>query len=327
MSEISLMDFASQTFHLLIAPPAWGKTQLLGQWLSQSNSRFLYISPLRALADEVQALWPELWVVVPEEIVALDWESLGQESPDLVVIWDEVHLVKEWGESFRPLMLEAWFGFCLSGLRGVGLTATLTADVLCYLKASLSEAHTHLIVGDAGNMQFKFPPQAWRVGDSAQLLFALNFTAGRTLIFCSSRQQVDQLVLHFSREQKTWGCKGGETKKFRERLERESPPEMIVATSCLSHGVNLPSVVRVVVLSDEFPDWLAHQMFTRGGRRGEAFEVWCPWKLAPAHFSLRLRALLSLKVLVMINSTLNSLHLWWHGSRRHRRSNYSSERA
>ncbi len=86
MSDISLMDFAHHTFHLLIAPPAWGKTRLLGLWLTQSNKRYLYISPLRALADEVKALWPELWVVVPEEVFALDWESLREESPDIVVI-------------------------------------------------------------------------------------------------------------------------------------------------------------------------------------------------------------------------------------------------
>ncbi len=224
-------------------------------------------------------------------------------------------------------MLEAWFGFCLSGLRGVGLTATLTDDVLSYLKSSLSEAHTHLILGDAGNMQFKFPPHAWRIGRGESLLAALSLMEGRTLIFSSSRQQVDQIVNHFSNEKRTWGCKGGETKFFRERLKREQPPEVIVATSCLSHGVNLPPVARVVVLSDEFPDWLAHQMFTRGGRRGEVFEVWCPWRLAPVKLSLRLRALLALKLLVMIKSTLNSLHLWWHGSRRHRSSDYSSKRA
>lgn len=295
------MQFLAHTFQLLLAPPAWGKTRLFASWVQHTQTEFLYICPLRALALEVQASNPSVWVALPEELLRLDWEALSREKPALVVVWDEVHLVPEWGLTFRHALLEAWYGFCLSGLAGVGFTATLTPETQQFLEASLCENHEWLLTGDAGNFRYKTPPRKLLAGPVAHLseLVLDPDDEARTLIFCATRGDVDRWLARL-REQaiSAWGCKGGETRAFSERLAVEAAPRVIVATSCLSHGVNLPTLDRVVILDAAAPAWLVHQMQTRAGRRGEPFEIWMSWRasalvgpqrlLAFWHFSCRL---------------------------------------
>lgn len=309
------MIFPRQTFQLLIAPPAWGKTRLFREWVAQEATQFLLISPLRALATEIQASCPSAWVALPEELLALDWEGLAKARPDLVVVWDEVHLVCEWGLSFRHSLLEAWYGFCMSGLAGVGLTATLTTGVKSFLLETLRENHHHLLVGDAGNFLFKHRPAAWWWAPRPwveELL--LETRAGRTLIFTRHRHEVDHWCARLNKHGiRTWGCKGGETREFSQRLITEATPDVIVATSCLSHGVNLPELRRVVLLDETAPDWMIHQMRTRAGRRGEAFEVWTTWGVGTVPLRHRPLALLRAFVLVMMNRARTHLAAWWYG--------------
>lgn len=308
------MIFLPQTFHLLIAPPAWGKTHLVKSWVENSGLKFLIISPLRALATEIQQNCPAAWVALPEELQTLDWEALAQEQPGLVVVWDEVHLISEWGLSFRHALMEAWYGFCLSGLAGVGLTATLTSSIKMFLQETLTENHLHLLTGDAGNFQFKHAPHAWYWAPRKWIEeLAAEKLSGRTLIFCHHRHEVDRWCERLTKNGvKAWGCKGGETRVFSQRLVEESLPDVIVATSCLSHGVNLPELSRVVLLDSKAPDWMIHQMRTRAGRRGEGFEVWAVWGI---EVPLRQRplALLRAGVRVMMRRTLTHLSAWWYG--------------
>jgi superfamily II DNA helicase RecQ len=309
------MIFIPQTFQLLIAPPAWGKTRLFQSWLAENEARFLLVAPLRALATEIQASCPRAWVALPEELRALDWEALARERPDLVVVWDEVHLVYEWGLSFRHALLEAWYGFCVSGLAGVGLTATLTGEVELFLRDTLRENHHHLLTGDAGNFLFKHRPTGWCWAPRPWVEELLREKLpGRTLIFCRHRQEVDRWCARFSaRGIRAWGCKGGETREFSRRLGTEAPPDVIVATSCLSHGVNLPALDRVVLLDRQAPAWMVHQMRTRAGRRGEAFEVWTTWGVASVPLRHRPRALLRACARVMMNRARTHLSAWCHG--------------
>ncbi|MFP5457208.1 MAG: helicase-related protein [Bacteriovoracia bacterium] len=277
------MQFHSHTFQLLLAPPAWGKTRLFSSWVESSHTEFLYICPLRALALEVQKSNPSVWVALPEELLSLDWEALAQKKPNLVVVWDEVHLVPEWGLTFRHALMEAWYGFCLSGLAGVGFTATLTPQTRHFLEESLCENHEWLLIGDAGNFRYKHEPRAILAGPTTQiseLLLDQNDDV-RTLVFCATRGDVDRWLVLFGKQSiSAWGCKGGETRAFSERLAVEAAPRVIVATSCLSHGVNLPPLDRVVILDAAAPAWLVHQMQTRAGRRGEPYEIWMSWRAA-----------------------------------------------
>jgi len=321
------MNFSPGVFHLLIAPPAWGKTRLFREWSTAHPSQYLFISPLRALATEVKALCPGVWVVLPEEILALDWEALAQKKPDLIVVWDEVHLVPAWGESFRHALLEAWYGFCLSGLAGVGLSATVTQELRHFLCETLQESHRAMIEGDAGNFSFKHTPTRYICGPRAWLEEAMVEQRGRTLLFCSRRHEVERWCqLLRERNIIAWGCRGGETKEFSERLKAEAPPEWIVATSCLSHGVNLPALSRVIILDEGASEWMRHQMCTRAGRRGEAYEIWLPWSV-PLSWRLRARALLRAVLLVMMGRLSKTMRAWWHGNGRFSHSNIGAKRA
>ena len=322
------MYFPAATFQLLVAPPAWGKTQLFHLWIKESGCEFLYISPLRALAEEVKRQNEKVWVVLPEELLQLDWEGLQKTKPNLVVIWDEIHLVQLWGESFRHAFLEAWYGYCLSGLAGVGFTATLIPETLDFLKETLSQNFTHLISGDAGNFQFKHLPMATLAGPITWMTELIaDDLIGMSLIFCQHRHAVDVWVEKLQQlGLVVWGCKGGETSQFQVRLQSEKLPHVIVATSCLSHGINLPNLARVILLDQSAPHWMVHQMRTRAGRRGDAFEVWMSWRLAGLSKRERLVAFLRLLIRVMMLRLKLTIKANWYDPGRDCHSDYSAKR-
>ncbi len=335
--------FLPGSFILLVAPPAWGKTHLFRQWLEEHPRPFLYVAPLRALVEEVRrdlaehpghlvprhSLDGDTWrrwarpapharvvVVTPEQLGSFPWEDLASQVPAAVVVWDELHLVPTWGESFRETLLEQWWGYCASGLAGVGLTATWSPASHRFLRESLAGHFETLMEGDAGNYAYKCAPKRWLWGPRPWLEELLREApAGRTLVFCAHRAEVDRWVARFTRRGlATWGCKGGETVEFRRRLSEGPAPRVIVATSCLSHGINLPSLDRVVLLDAGADPDFAHQMATRAGRRGEDYEVWCVWG-GGARPASRGRALLTLAWRVMMGRLRSSAREWWHGAR------------
>jgi hypothetical protein len=321
------MIFNRGFFHLLMAPPAWGKTRLFQDWSRSAPGNFLFISPLRALAIEVKARCPGVWVALPEELLSLDWQQLALERPELVVVWDEIHLIPVWGESFRHALLECWYGFCLSGLAGVGLSATVTEELKLFLQSSLTESHDVLITGDAGNFSFKHKPTRYWSGPTSWIKETLLVPQGRTLIFCRTRFEVTEWCEWLRSEgENAWGCLGGETRQFSERLLSEPAPDWIIATSCLSHGVNLPEIKRVIVLDTTVSDWMLHQMMTRAGRKGEGYDVWLSAGI-PLSWTIKVSALLRLAILVMIVRLRKTLKAWWHGTGRLSYSDHPSKRA
>lgn len=345
--------FFPRSFFLLLAPPAWGKTRLFHQWLADEARPFLYISPLRALAEEVKrgvgqrpghvewkgtqslsewaapAEHARVLVVTPEQLGELPWLQLAVLAPDAVVVWDEVHLIQLWGESFRERLLECWWGFSESGLCGVGLTATASEEFMLFLRATWEGLGTTLILGDAGNYQFRWEPRRWLRGPEGWLARVLEASTpeGNTLVFVRHRHEVDQWVARLRAQgQAVVGCKGGETLAFSQSVSQLPCPVFIIATSCLSHGVNLPRLERVVLLYHEADPALFHQMVTRGGRRGEAFEVWHPWR---REFGVRghWKSWAWLASQVVVAQFLLFMGEWWNGSRGHRHSDRSPERA
>jgi superfamily II DNA or RNA helicase len=97
---------------------------------------------------------------------------------------------------------------------------------------------------------------------------------GTGLIFCQYREEVRHwesklLSLGF----RCWSCVGGEAQGFSTLVRTQLPPDFIIATTVLSHGVNLPRISRVFftypVKNRDF--WI--QMVARGGRKGEPFDV------------------------------------------------------
>src|SRR5690606_22468385 len=105
-----------------------------------------------------------------------------------------------------------------------------------------------------------------------EMIFLEEKEASVKLIFCQYRTEVFQ----WEKELNENGfscipCVGGESKYMAKRLQENPRPDFIVATTVLSHGVNLPEIKKIYftykVSNIDF--WV--QMVARGGRKGEDY--------------------------------------------------------
>lgn len=261
----------SQELLILTAPPASGKTYWIYDFAKITGfSKLIVISPLRALRDECCERWGEdLCVMTPEE-----W-LLKKVSAEIVIM-DEFHLLFHWGNTFRPLMWEVFFELSSSANLVIGLTATLSKKTTDEIRQ-----FTHfdrIWWNDCGNLLLKFNPRFYLKAPSRSwLLKELSFQPQShftSVVFCQYREE----VLEVKNALESYGfsviyCLGGEAGKMRASLRENPNPDMIVCTTVLSHGVNLPSVRKVYFLYEvKDPDfWI--QMVARGGRKGEQFDV------------------------------------------------------
>lgn len=261
----------AQDLIIVTSPPASGKTYWISV-LAHSLSSVLVISPLRALADECRRMWGEKIVVMTPE------EWLGKKVMKDVVIFDEFHLFFYWGDTFRPLMWEVFFELSLHANLAVLLTATFSE--VMRKEVELFSVHFSSINWiDCGNQRLKFGPQKYIKLPSKSwirdLVLQTEKGSGVHLVFCEFRQE----VLKWEEELKKKGftcvsCIGGESKHMAKKLERLPRPDFIVATTVLSHGVNLPPISEIFftykIKNIDF--WI--QMTARGGRRGDPYVVY-----------------------------------------------------
>ena len=259
--------------HLVVitAPPAAGKTYLISSLIEEMQESPLVLAPLRALVDECSHRWQERAIVrTPEAWLA------NPISRNLVII-DEFHLNFYWGDSFRPAMWEAFYGACSEADIVILLTATLNQEAQNYI-SSLSPI-TSVRWLNYGNQCLKNKPQNYLKFSSLKVLRDCILQLGKTsdghLIFCHYRNEVLWWEEHLKlRGFTVWTCLGGEASSFAKKVQNEKPPQFIVATTVLSHGVNLPQIKHVYftypIRNIDF--WI--QMVARGGRRGEAFKVY-----------------------------------------------------
>jgi ATP-dependent DNA helicase RecQ len=290
---------------ILTAPPASGKTHLISELISQLDEAPLFISPLRALANECLVKWGATCnVMTPEE-----W--MRKQTRARVLILDEFHLYFYWGDSFRPQMWEAFYALVEAAEVVILLTATLTDEMLDIIK-TFSCHFDQMTWIDHGNQCLKYKPARYIKAYSKtwleKYLMNINQEAGVTLVFCAYRADVFRWEKKLKQEGRVvWTCVGGEASLFSLKVQSERPPEFIVATTVLSHGVNLPRISRIIFLYQvkNLDFWI--QMVARGGRRGEAFEVFAlenpvgiKWSkllncLAIARLSLKMKAQLLIK--------------------------------
>ncbi len=290
---------------ILISPPATGKTFWIRHYAAAIFPRtMLVLSPLRALADECRDHFPSnVQVMTPEE-----W-CLKKAFPD-VVIFDEFHLNFYWGDSFRPLMWEVFFDLSSIAELTICLSATVgqkMKDEISLMKANFDE----ILWLDFGNQKLKNRPCRYFKAPGKQWIRNLMIQSkkGETnLVFCAFREEVHKVGMDL-REQgySVWTCVGGGAKEFAIKVKTLPPPDFIVATSVLSHGVNLPVLKKIFMLYEieNIDFWI--QMVARGGRRGEKFEVFALEKpvglrwnkvindLAIFRISLRMKFILSLR--------------------------------
>ncbi len=292
-------------FSLLLAPPAWGKTSLLIELFSRQLGPWVYLSPLRALADEfyhrvknlVNTYYLKsqsdlekllLFKENPPRLVIGTPETLGLEGAAWAeklkahFVLDEIHLFYLWGESFRPWLREYLYVVGNTGQNILGLTATFSDEWLEQCREEFSQAGYKLHIQDQGNFKWAHPPRSFRYyGFRGRSRLRRNFLAGlergeTSLLFCQTRRDVHNWVDFCQRKRiSVIGCTGGGVDLFREQLRQEPRPLSIVCTSVLGHGVNLPTfdAVYLDLIVDHRALWL--QMAARGGRRGEGFVLHC----------------------------------------------------
>lgn len=309
---------------VLIAPPAWGKTSLL---LSLPKP-WIFVSPLRALAEELaqrmkdeghrvrilRARSDEAWkhfCANPNGILIATVETLPEKMPPNIVkrcffVFDEFHLFLQWGESFRPILREALYSWMSQGVRALALTATLKTHERDELSGWSECALDHVTIVDVGNCQFLHrPKKVDRYSANAFIKRRIWLSAlreeGRGMIFCRTRKEVQAWLKWFNYYQiPALGCVGGQVADFQKRLPTKEW-SWIVATSALSHGVNLPSFKNVFITYNPLCSSMWLQMAARGGRRGEEFYVHTIDKLS-----------LGEKVRQRLFDVWTRLRLYWH---------------
>jgi superfamily II DNA or RNA helicase len=286
-------------FLLFIAPPAFGKTQWLKTYIN-SSGYYVLIVPLRALAEELiknqwQTIHYNCWdkdfridefltkggllIVTPEKFLKLLNKDPRFDDLDFMVIWDEWHLNSIWGEAFRPMLLELQYYFWAHSCPQIGLTATLSLEDQQWLWELRYLLQIKII--SYGNFELKKPPTSHQIilnnyshWLELKILRLSLMKNTKVLIFVKYRQEVDRWVkLLQVKKIESLGCKGGETKEFIQRLVVQPQTKVIITTTALSHGVNLPSFTHIcfTYVEDSPTFWL--QMVARGGRRGEAYEL------------------------------------------------------
>lgn len=287
MNLVPMLE-VQNSFTLLVAPPAWGKTSRVLSWFEQSGHEVLiFISPLKALALELEERWnnshlkEQIHVIVPESMNQQKIKQLNQKRSLIVV--DEFHLFFLW-YSFRPALMQFLVEIYHQKHTFLGLTATWSEDLHSNWVFEFQSSFDHLIKVDVGNFQlltapkriFYYPFKKWV---EVHLCRKLQEETGAILVFCKYRQEAKRWEKFFQQQGlNCLSCVGGETLRFVEKLEVQlskstSGPLIIVATSALSHGVNLPSFESVYFLYQEPSRELFFQMIARAGRRGEEFEV------------------------------------------------------
>lgn len=261
-----------QNLIILTSPPASGKTFWVNSFKSHfSESKILFISPLRALADECREKWQEAVVVMTPE------EWLGNPAYHEIVIFDEFHLFFYWGNSFREAMWEMFFDVNQKASLTILLTATLSSEMVQEITNFQSQFHQILWV-DHGNRLLKYKPNMYLKAPSRDWILKViskrPMNKEVKLVFCQYRNEVLEL------EKKLVGlgmncisCIGGESRHMSLKLKNNPRPDFIISTTVLSHGVNLPEIKEIFftysVQNIDF--WI--QMVARGGRRGEKFIV------------------------------------------------------
>lgn len=301
MKEINTLLDNSKNI-LLLAPTGWGKTTLLIDLIKASNHTWIYLAPLRALANEFyfrivptipttklikhhyevkeliqNGTKPKLLIITPELLVE---ELLNSYEEGTNIVFDEIHLFYYWGESFRPTLFECLESILSYPFPCLFLTATLS-DTLRekweeQMKLSLNESFlinikNHTLKKDP--KKIVYTPRIFRKDVLDHLLsFETKYSK---LIFLPYKKE----VLSFKLKLQSLGfsvisCIGGETEAFSLELLQTPKPDFILGTSAISHGVNLPriSLVFTSYSLNNYDFWV--QMIGRAGRMGENFEVY-----------------------------------------------------
>ena len=307
MKEIIPILQIPSSFMLFLAPPGWGKTSLLLDLHQNFELKIIYLSPLRAIAEEFYNRFPKkndvfklnkkkecqevikkfhtkkrAFLITTCELLDDDTiQFLAKDRRQTFFIFDEFHLIYYWGESFRDKLWETFLGVCNTGFSVLGLSATVDQPICEKLKQDLSLGMEHFYVFDLGNQRLKNVPLNnhffyFKKIFNRRFMYEMDNNNHSTyLFFCKYRNTVEFWVQFFKRRKiNVLGCVGGKAQEFMTELKENPHPRCIFATSVLGHGVNLPSITKIFIDYEEVNRDFYIQMVGRGGRFGEDFDLY-----------------------------------------------------
>lgn len=312
-TDMTLIDelFIPSQFTLLTAPVAAGKTRMVVEYYRESRLKVVFVSPLRALANEVYNRLVQTekhvflaggghhsetsfgdflkarkaFLVATMELLTEDFlEACAAQNEQILFILDEFHLFYHWGDGFRPVLHDRLLAILDTQCPLLGITATMNEDWIARLQSDLAYHSDCWIFLDFGNQKLHrepekihyYPPIKPEIFNRAFWReLRLKEENEVFLLFCSFRSEVDELTARARRMGfRALGCVGGEVDVFLKDLEQsEGKIDIIFSTTTLSHGVNLPEIRKVFINYEvgNYDFWL--QMSGRGGRQGSSYEV------------------------------------------------------
>lgn len=305
-----------------IAKPSWGKTHLIKE-LIRCNEKIVYISPLRALAeefyeeikkDEISVCMNkkdvhDIMIFTPESFLYKFHKDYIFRNHLLVI--DEVHLFFLWGISFREKLLDFLELSLPMFNKALTLSATLDKDSLDFIYKNLSLEFKNNYILNLGNFNLasmpdhffnlKFFASSFNTRLFKYLILAEKKTS---LVFIPFRKDLNPwLKWGRSKKLKTLYCLGGDVTRFRESLKKCPSPDLIIATTVLSHGVNLPEINSVFFTYKEKSKALYVQMISRAGRRGASYKVYS----FSSHFRFKSRASMLNSIIYFIKMVMSGI--------------------
>lgn len=305
--------FYPSCFTLLTAPVASGKTRAVVEFYAEYDFKIIYLSPLRALANEVFSNLEKrgqkniylaggerplqeclekfishqksFLITTPELLSEEFLAELCELDQKVIFVIDEFHLFYYWGESFRPILHDRFLAILNFYFPVLAVTATMDAQVMELLKKDLSFYQDFWIHLDYGNHLLHREPQGLvsfkglkphYIQRAFWRELRLKEHDEIFLYFCAYRSQVDELVARSKRLGfRALGCVGGEVEKFLREVEvHEKKVDCIFSTTTLSHGVNLPEIKKVFIDYEVKNYDFWLQMIGRGGRQGSQYQVY-----------------------------------------------------
>ncbi|MBI9108281.1 MAG: ATP-dependent DNA helicase RecQ [Spirochaetales bacterium] len=207
------------------------------------------------------------------------------------LVFDEVHTVSEWGDSFRPAYLESRRIYLVAEIPVVtAFTATASDTVLSRVKQVLFPGESpHLISAnpDRPNIAYTVLPSLCKIRSLERLLRPGSPDAVRrpALVFCSTRKKASRTALELRmrlKDDEVFFYHAGLSKEEKTRVEKwffSSDNGILCATTAYGMGIDKANI-RTVLHNDLSPSVEAYlQESGRAGRdrtQAEAILLYAP---------------------------------------------------